>query len=81
MDDLVERCARVAELDTESLDRLRLMIGDVEESVGIDHLVNCLADKTSAAGDGVIEYSGWNGAYGKYIRIKHKISLSEKYQV
>lgn len=54
MDDLVERCARVAELDTESLDRLRLMIGDVEESVGIDHLVNCLADKTSAAGDGVI---------------------------
>ena len=54
MDDLVERCARVAELDTECLDRLRLMIGDVEESVGIDHLVNCLADKTSAAGDGVI---------------------------
>ncbi len=54
MDDLVERCARVAELDTESLDRLKLMIGDVEESVGIDHLVNCLADKTSAAGDGVI---------------------------
>ena len=40
MDDLVERCARVAELDTESLDRLKLMIGDVEESVGIDHLVN-----------------------------------------
>ena len=54
MDDLVERCARVAELDTESLDRLKLMIGDVEESVGIDHIVNCLADKTSAAGDGVI---------------------------
>ena len=54
MDDLVERCARVAELDTESLGRLKLMIGDVEESVGIDHLVNCLADKTSAAGDGVI---------------------------
>ena len=54
MDDLVERCARVAELDTESLDRLKLMIGDVEESVGINHLVNCLADKTSAAGDGVI---------------------------
>ena len=54
MDDLVERCARVAELDNDSLDRLKLMIGDVEESVGIDHLVNCLADKTSAAGDGVI---------------------------
>ncbi len=54
MDDLVERCARVAELDNDSLDRLKLMIGDVEESVGIDHIVNCLADKTSAAGDGVI---------------------------
>ena len=31
------------------------MIDDVDEAVGIDHLVNCLADKTSAKGDGVIE--------------------------
>ena len=54
MEDLVERCPRVAELDDESLKRLRLMIGSVEESVGIDHLVDCLADNTSAAGDGVI---------------------------
>ena len=54
MDSLVERCPRVAELDNESLERLNLMIGSVDESVGIDHLVNCLADNTSAGGDGVI---------------------------
>ena len=54
MDSLVERCPRVAELDNESLERLNLMIGSVDESVGIDHLVNCLADNTSAGGDGII---------------------------
>ena len=54
MDSLVERCPRVAELDNESLERLNLMIGSVDESVGIDHLVICLADNTSAGGDGVI---------------------------
>ena len=54
MDDLIERCPRVAELDEEGLERLNLMIGSVDESVGIDHLVNCLADNTSAAGDGII---------------------------
>ena len=51
---LIERCPRVAELDESSLERLILMIGSVDESVGIDHLVNCLADNTSAGGDGVI---------------------------
>ena len=54
MDSLVERCPRVAELDNESIERLNLMIGSVDESVGIDHLVNCLADNTSAGGDGII---------------------------
>ncbi len=54
MDGLVERCPRVAELDENALKRLRLMIGSVDESVGIDHVVNCLADGTSAGGDGVI---------------------------
>ena len=37
---LIERCPRVAELDDSALERLNLMIGYVEESVGIDHLVN-----------------------------------------
>jgi len=54
MDELIERCPRVAELDEKSLSRLKLMIDDVDESVGVDHLVNCLADGTSAGGDGVI---------------------------
>tara|TARA_B100000674_G_scaffold437982_1_gene399242 strand:- start:801 stop:1925 length:1125 start_codon:yes stop_codon:yes gene_type:complete len=54
MDGLVERYSRVAELDDDSLSRLNLMIGHVDESIGIEHLVDCLADKTSAAGDGVI---------------------------
>ena len=54
MDALVERCPRVAELDEEALKRLKLMIGSVDESVGIEHIVDCLADGTSAGGDGVI---------------------------
>ena len=32
-----------------------------------------------AAGDGVIEYSGWNGTYGKYIRIKHNGTYKTAY--
>ena len=32
-----------------------------------------------AAGDGIIEYSGWNGAYGKYIRIKHNGTFKTAY--
>ena len=54
MQELIERCPRVGELDEESLLRLKLMIDDVDESVGINHLVDCLADGTSAGGDGII---------------------------
>ena len=49
-----ERCERIKELSDEDRKRLYLMIGDVEESVGIDHIVDCLAEKTSMAGDGVL---------------------------
>ena len=45
---------RILELDDEQLRRLSLMVGQVDETVGIDHLVACLADNTSMAGDGVI---------------------------
>ena len=45
---------RILELDDEQLRRLSLMVGQVDETVGIDHLVTCLADNTSMAGDGVI---------------------------
>ncbi len=54
MDGLEERYGRVAELDQKSLSRLRLMIDRVDESIGIEHLVDCLADNTSAGGDGII---------------------------
>ena len=49
-----ERYERVKELSSEDRKRLYLMLGDVEESVGIEHLVDCLAEKTSMAGDGVL---------------------------
>jgi len=49
-----ERYERIKELSADNRQRLYLMIGDVEESVGIEHLVDCLADNTSMAGDGII---------------------------
>ncbi|MEC7484385.1 MAG: tyrosine--tRNA ligase [Candidatus Thermoplasmatota archaeon] len=49
-----ERYERIKELSEVNRKRLYLMIGDVEESVGIEHLVDCLADETSMAGDGVL---------------------------
>ncbi len=54
MENLIERCPRVADLDDESLERLHLMIDNVDEAVGIEHIVDCLADGTSAGGDGTI---------------------------
>lgn len=32
-----------------------------------------------AAGDGVVEYAGWKGAYGKYIRIRHNSKIKTAY--
>ena len=32
-----------------------------------------------AAGDGIIEKAGWNGSYGKYIRIRHAGSYKTAY--
>ena len=75
---LIERCPRVSELDDSSLERLKLMIGFVDESVGIDHLVNCLADGTSAGGDGVIRcYVGFEPSGKAHIGWK-VISLQMK---
>ena len=54
MDALVEKCARVEELSQTDCKRLSLMIEDVDEAVGIAHLVDCLADGSSLGGDGVI---------------------------
>lgn len=32
-----------------------------------------------AAGDGVVEQSGWNGSYGNYIRIRHNTEFASAY--
>ena len=75
---LIERCPRVAELDDATLERLNLMIGYVDESVGIDHLVNCLADNASAGGDGIIRcYVGFEPSGKAHIGWK-VISLQMK---
>jgi tyrosyl-tRNA synthetase len=54
MDELAEKCARVEELSQTDRVRLSQMVDDVDEAVGIAHLVDCLADGTSLGGDGII---------------------------
>ena len=49
-----ERFPQIDDLDDSSKQRLALMVGNVQETVGIDHLIDCLRDNTSMAGDGVI---------------------------
>ena len=49
-----ERFPQIDDLDEPSKQRLALMVGNVQEAVGIDHLIDCLKDNTSMAGDGVI---------------------------
>ena len=55
-----------------------MMVGFVDESVGIDHLVNCLADGTSVGGDGIIRcYVGFEPSGKAHIGWK-VISLQMK---
>ena len=54
MQPLIERYQRIAEMSEDQLNRLELMIGSVQESVGIEHIVDCILDETSAKGDGVL---------------------------
>ncbi len=54
LESFVEDCPRILELNELQQKRLALMVGQVEETVGVDHLVNCLMENTSMAGDGVI---------------------------
>ena len=49
-----ERFPQIDDMDEPSKQRLALMVGNVQEAVGIDHLIDCLKDNTSMAGDGVI---------------------------
>ncbi|HII63449.1 MAG TPA: hypothetical protein HA279_07480, partial [Candidatus Poseidoniaceae archaeon] len=42
MQPLIERYQRIAEMSEDQLNRLELMIGSVQESVGIEHIVDCI---------------------------------------
>ena len=49
-----EKVPSITELNADSKMKLAWMISSVEEVVGIEHLVNCMLNNTSMAGDGVI---------------------------
>ena len=49
-----ERCPRINELNDSQRERIHKIIGSVEETVGLDYLVDCVADGVSAGGDGVL---------------------------
>ncbi|MBT4071062.1 MAG: tyrosine--tRNA ligase [Euryarchaeota archaeon] len=50
----LEKCPQINELDEKKRKQLASIIGFVDETVGIEHLVKCLAEGTSMGGDGVI---------------------------
>ena len=49
-----ERCPRISELTEEQITRVHKIIGSVEETVGLDYLIDCIADGVSAGGDGIL---------------------------
>ena len=49
-----ERCPRINELTQQQIARVHKIIGSVEETVGLDYLVDCIAEGKSARGDGVL---------------------------
>jgi len=49
-----ERCPRLGELNQSQIQRVHKIISCVEETVGLDYLIDCIADGVSAGGDGVL---------------------------
>ena len=49
-----EKCPSLADLTEEQKSRVHKIIGSVEETVGLDYLIDCIADGVSAGGDGVL---------------------------
>ena len=49
-----EKCPRINDLNNSQLERLMKIVGSVEETVGIEHLIDCIADGESCGGDGII---------------------------
>ena len=54
-DAFVERIPAINELSQEKRNRLELMIGNVDEVIGLEHLVKCLNEDTSRSGNEVIQ--------------------------
>ncbi|RJU91167.1 MAG: tyrosine--tRNA ligase [Candidatus Poseidoniales archaeon] len=54
LEPFLENHPQIQDLDNKQKQRLALMVGHVEETVGIDHLIDCLAGNTSMRGDGTI---------------------------
>ena len=49
-----DKCPRINELTTSQLTRINKIIGSVEETVGLDYLIDCIIDGKSAKGDGTL---------------------------
>ena len=49
-----DRCPRINQLTEQQIARVHKIIGSVEETVGLDYLVDCIAEGKSARGDGVL---------------------------
>ena len=50
----LEKCPQISQLSDDKRQQLASIIGFVDETVGVDHLVKCLTDGTSMGGDGII---------------------------
>lgn len=58
--------------------RMHPILGYTTQHKGIDFGA-AIGTPIQAAGDGTVEFAGWNGAYGKYVRIKHSGTYSTAY--
>lgn len=58
--------------------RLHPILGYTRMHKGVDFAVPT-GTPIYAAGDGVIEMSGWAGGYGRYVRIKHNTAMATAY--
>ncbi|MCW5752944.1 MAG: M23 family metallopeptidase, partial [Alphaproteobacteria bacterium] len=54
------------------------ILGYTAQHKGVDFAA-AVGTPIMAAGDGTVEMAGWNGAYGKYVRIRHNSNYSTAY--
>ncbi|MDG1552350.1 MAG: tyrosine--tRNA ligase [Candidatus Poseidonia sp.] len=55
LDAFIERIPEINELTPDKKERIGLMVGQVDEVVGLEHLVKCMTEDTSRSGDDVIQ--------------------------